>query len=74
MSPIKLFLLGTLEDGTKRLQSQLPYIYNHKSADFIIQDGKLYKWDCDCGKFTWVETNIPYVIITDGKEMLKQKL
>ena len=74
MTPIKLFLLETLGDGTKRLQSQLPYICKHKSADFIIQDGKLYKWDCNCGEFTWVETNIPYVIITDGKEMLNQKL
>ena len=60
--------------GTIRLQSQLPFIYGHTTADFIIRDGKLHSYTNGDHGFDFYTTDIPYEIVTDKAEMNTQIL
>lgn len=73
-SKIKLFKLGTMEDGTVRLQSQLPFWAGNNVADFIFQDGKLKHFKRGKSGYDFYETDIPYQIVTKKSEMNSQIL
>lgn len=74
MTPIKLIAIETLSDETIRLQSQLPFISGNNVADFILKNGALKEYrNGDLG-FCFYETDIPYILVTDPKEMTTQKL
>ena len=72
MKTIKLFKCGELSDGTVRLQSQL--LVGSDSADFILENGKLKHYNRGINGFNFYETDIPYVIVEDKKEMIRQEL
>ena len=64
----KLFKIGTTEDGTILLRSQLALITNVNSH--TLKDGKLCIWN---GK-DFEETNDPYQIVNSIEEMKYQQL
>ena len=68
-SPIKLFLVNTMEDGTQRLQSQLQL--GRLACDFLLKDDVLKVWG-NRGEF--IEYDKPYVVVTDVSEMKRQPL
>lgn len=69
ISKIKLFKIGTLDDGTIRLQSQLSV--GRDSADFILRsDGTLQSWKHN----RWITTIVPFEIVEDINEMRTQNL
>jgi len=73
MSPIKLYLVETLSDGTKRLQSQL--LLGRLTCDFIQEpDGSLMYWNLGARGFNWYPVDSPVTIITDISEMSNQTL
>lgn len=73
IAPIKLFLVGTMDDGTMRLQSQL--MVGRCSVDFLIKDGRLFNWFFKpLNGVGFHEIDIPYVVITNKEEMKEQEL
>lgn len=72
MGKIKLLNIGSLSDGTIRLQSQL--LVGKDSADFIIQDGVLKCYGNGDKGFNFYEYKKPYTIVTDISEMRTQEL
>lgn len=72
MKAIKLFKVDEI-NGVTRLQSQLSL--GKDSADFIIENGKLYNWKFKgLNGTTFYETDIPFTIVDNINEMTKQKL
>ena len=71
-APIKLFVVGKLDNDTVRLQSQL--LVGSDTADFVMEEGKLKHWENGNKGFNFYETDIPYVILNDIKEMERQEL
>ena len=71
---VKLYKKGTTDNGeTIRLQSQL-YVGTN-TADFILENNVLKVWSHQPNKgFGFHETNIPYTIVENIKEMEKQPL
>jgi hypothetical protein len=70
---VKLLLLNTLEDGTKRYQSQL-YI-GKNTADFIMKtDGIMYCFDNGDKGMDFYQFTEPYQIVSDVNEMKTQQL
>ena len=71
---VKLYKKGTTDNGeTIRLQSQL-YVGTN-TADFILENNVLKVWSNQPNKgFDFHETNIPYTIVENIKEMEKQPL
>ena len=74
MAAIKLFNIGELPNGTIRLQSQIPFIFGHTTADYILKDGKLHCYTRGDNGFDYYPTDIPYDIVTDKDEMNTQIL
>lgn len=73
MSKIKLLKVEETEDGTLRLQSQL--MVGRDSVDFILKDGTLKNWCYNKkGGVGFHETDIPYEIINNVKDMNTQQL
>ena len=71
-TPIKLLKIGTLDDGTIRLQSQL-YL-GKDTADFIMSDETLKCWGNGNIGFDFYEYKKPYIIVNNINEMKRQKL
>jgi len=71
MGKIKLLYVEKL-DNTIRLQSQL--MVGKDSVDFILEDNVLKNWCYKNGAVGFHKTDIPYKIVTDKKELIKQKL
>jgi hypothetical protein len=70
---IKLLLINTLEDGTKRYQSQL-YL-GKNTADFIMKtDGIMRYFNNGDRGFDFYEFKEPYQIVSDISEMRTQQI
>ncbi len=73
MATIKLYYVNTLDNGTKRFQSQL-YV-GKASADFVMrEDGVMLNWGHGNKGWDFYEFKDPYEIVSDVKEMSSQKL
>jgi hypothetical protein len=72
MKKIKLFKKDVCEDGTIRLQSQL-YV-GGMTADFTLKDGVLKHWSHGKGGLGFHETDTPFEIVDNKKEMARQAL
>ncbi len=70
---IKLLFLNTLEDGTKRYQSQL-YL-GKNTADFIMKTDGIMRFFSNGDKgFDFYEFNEPYEIVSDISQMKTQTI
>lgn len=70
-SKIKLFEIEKLPDGTRRFQSQLPFLNKSNTADFIMDpDGVMKNYTKGCYK-PYTES---YTIVSSKNEMINQKL
>lgn len=74
MAAIKLLEIDGLDDGTKRFQSQLSVMFNHTSADFIMQDGVMKVYRHGDNGFNFYETNESYEIVKSKEDMRYQEL